>query len=331
MKAVESNEGKALIVEMPQPEVKPHYVLVKVQYSSVSIGTELMLIKSGRKGALGYSAAGIVVEVGEGVTHVKPGDRVACYGTPAHREIMLSPKHLTVKVPDEVTMEEAAFCGIGTIAIHAVRQAQLTFGESVVVVGAGILGQMIAAIAHASNYRVIGYELMESRRERLLHMGLRYACQNGEEMKEALQAVTTGGKGADAALICASNMNESLIDMALPWLRDRGNIVVVGATGCSFDRNLFFSKEANVTISRAGGPGRYEPDYEQLGFDYPIGYVRWTEGRNIEDYLRMVAEKRIDVKSLITEQVAFQQLPELYERYSKTPQDMLGIVVQFPQ
>lgn len=328
MRAIKSRSGTAEIVDLPDPEIKPQYVKVRIDHSSVSIGTELLMIRTNPGAPLGYSATGIVLEAGEGVTHVTPGQRVACYGSPAHREVMLSPKHLTVPVPDGVEPEEAAFCGLGAIAIHALRQAELEFGETVLVVGVGILGQIIARIAHASNYRVIGLEHYEERRQMLLSSGIPYACKDEEEVAEALRS-TTGGLGADAVLVCASNRQVSLIDSSLHWLRDRGRVVIVGDTGTEFDRDLLFSKEASVHISRAGGPGRYEPDYEQLGIDYPIGFVRWTEGRNVQDFLRMVQEKRIDIKSLISHRVKFEELPELYRQVETTPRKMMGIVVRF--
>ncbi len=326
MRAIKSLNGAAVIAELSEPEVQPQHVKVRIDYSSVSIGTELLMIRTNPEAFLGYSATGIVLEVGEGVTHVKPGQRVACYGSPAHREIMISPKHLTVPVPQGVTAEEAAFTGIGAICIHALRQADLRFGETVVITGVGILGQIIARIAHASNYRVIVMEPMKERRDMLTAAGIKQVCANAEDMQRALEQ-TTGGKGADSVLICASTRSESLIDTGMRWLRDRGSVVIVGDTGCEFDRDLFFSKEASVHISRAGGPGRYDKDYERAGFDYPIGYVRWTEGRNMEDYLRMVDEKRIDIQSLITDRLAFEELPDFYVRISENPRPTMGVTV----
>lgn len=328
MRAIKSRNGTAVIVDLPEPQIRPQYVKVKITYSSVSVGTELLMIRTNPDAFLGYSAAGIVTEVGEGVEHVRPGQRVACYGTPAHRELMLSPKHLTVPVPDTVSDEEAAFSGIGAIAVHALRQADLRFGETVIVAGAGILGQIIAKIAYASNYQVIGLEPLEERRTVLKASGLIHVCRDGSELQSSL-AAATDGKGADAVLICASSRQDSLIDDALRWLRDRGKVVIVGDTGCSFDRDLLFAKEASVLISRAGGPGRYEADYEQLGFDYPVGYVRWTEGRNMADFLRMVEERRIDIRSLITDRIMSDELPDLYVRCQQKPQHMMGVVVRF--
>ncbi|MFU1796830.1 zinc-dependent alcohol dehydrogenase [Paenibacillus azoreducens] len=329
MKAIKSHNGEAVFAELPDPTVKPQHVKVRIDLSSVSVGTELLMLRNHSEAFLGYSATGTVLEIGEGVGHVKPGQRVACYGTPAHREVMLSPKHLTVPVPDEVTAEEAAFSGIGAICIHALRQANLQFGETVVVMGVGILGQIIARIAHASNYRVIALEPMKERRDMLAAAGITRICANEEEMKALLEQ-TTGGKGADAVLICASIRNESLIDRGIRFLRDRGSVVIVGDTGCEFDRDLLFHKEASLHISRAGGPGRYDHDYERAGFDYPIGYVRWTEGRNIEEFLRMLAEKRIEIRPLITDRLTFEELPDFYKRIRENPRPTMGVTVSIP-
>jgi len=327
MKAIKSLNGEAVFAELPEPDIKPQHVKVRIDYSSVSVGTELLMLRNGSEAFLGYSATGTVLEVGEGVAHVRPGQRVACYGTPAHREVMLSPKYLTVPVPEGVTAEEAAFSGIGAICIHALRQATLQFGETVVILGAGILGQIIARVAHACNYRVIALEPVKERRDMLAAAGISRVCANEEEMEAALEGTTAGGKGADAVLICASIRSESLINQGIRFLRDRGSVVIVGDTGCEFDRDLLFGKEASVHISRAGGPGRYDPDYERAGFDYPIGYVRWTEGRNIEEYLRMVAEKRIDIRSLITDRLTFEELPGFYKRIRENPRPTMGVTV----
>lgn len=328
MRAIKTRNGAAVFVNLPEPDIKPQFVKVKISRSSVSIGTELLMIRGNSEASLGYSATGVVLEVGEGVTHVSPGQRVACYGTPAHREIMLSPKHLTVPVPDGVTDAEAAFCGIGAIAVHALRQADLRFGETVVVTGLGILGQIIARIAHAANFQVVGLEPFTERRNRLIAAGIPHVYGDQAEMKAALDTLTDT-KGADAILVCASNRKDNLIDSSIEVLRDRGKVVIVGDTGSGFDRDLLFGKEASIHISRAGGPGRYESDYEQLGIDYPIGYVRWTEGRNIQEFLRMIQEKRIEIQSLVSDVVAFDDLPELYVRYEREPQNKMGIIVRF--
>lgn len=325
MKAVKGIHGAAQVLELPNPEMIPQFVLVKTDYSVVSVGTELLMIRSNEDANLGYSASGIVVDVGEGVTHIVRGQRVACYGVPAHREFLLVPKHLVAPVPDGVSQEEAAFVGIGAIAIHALRQADLRFGETMIIAGLGILGQVIAHIAHAACYRVIGLEPMEERRRMLESIGA-MACRNQEELRRAIEA---SPHGADAVMLCASNRDNSMMDDAIGWLRDRGRVVIVGDTGTAFNRDLLFMKEASIHISRAGGPGRYEDSYEQRGVDYPIGYVRWTEGRNMGEFLRLIAEKRIDIRSLITNECALDDLPSMYRSCLEEPHKSMGIVVRY--
>ncbi|WP_238178082.1 zinc-dependent alcohol dehydrogenase [Paenibacillus contaminans] len=331
MRAVIGRNGAAELTDIPVPGMRAQFVKVKTDYSAVSVGTELMMIRNSgntsQDASLGYSATGIVEEVGEGVTHVVPGQRVACYGVPAHRDYLLLPKHLVAPVPDGVRPEEAAFVGIGAIAIHALRQADLRFGETIIVAGLGILGQMIARIAHAACYRVIGLELMEERCQMLESIGA-IACRNEEELKRAIEA-DPSCNGADAVLLCASNRKHSMIDQGIHWLRDRGRVVIVGDTGTEFDRDLLFMKEASVHISRAGGPGRYEQTYEQEGVDYPIGYVRWTEGRNMNEFLRLLAGKRIDVTPLITNECLLDGLPAMYKNLAEAPQQTMGIVVRY--
>lgn len=327
MKAVKGINGSAQLLELPNPEMIPQFVKVRTDYSVVSVGTELMMIQNNGDANLGYSASGIVMEVGEGVTHVVPGQRVACYGVPAHREFLLVPKYLVAPIPEGVTQQEAAFVGIGAIAIHALRQAELSFGETIIIAGLGILGQVIARIAHAASYRVIGLELMEERCRTLEAIGA-IACRSRDELQRVVES-DPSIIGADAVMLCASNRKYSMMDDAIGWLRDRGRVVIVGDTGTEFDRDLLFMKEASVHISRAGGPGRYEDTYEQRGVDYPIGYVRWTEGRNMGEFLRLMAQKRIDIQSLITNECALDDLPSMYQSCLEKPQKSMGIVVRY--
>ncbi|WP_229757636.1 zinc-dependent alcohol dehydrogenase [Paenibacillus marchantiophytorum] len=326
MRAVKGINGSAQLLELPPPEMIPQFVKVKTEYSVVSVGTELMMIQNSGDANLGYSASGIVEEVGEGVTHVVPGQKVACYGVPAHREFLLVPKHLVTSIPEGVTLQEAAFVGIGAIAIHALRQASLSFGEAMIIAGLGILGQVIARIAHAASYRVIGLELMEERCRALEAIGAK-ACRSQDELRRLVES-DPSWLGADAVMLCASSRKHSMVDDAIGWLRDRGRVVIVGDTGTEFDRDLLFMKEASVHISRAGGPGRYEHTYEQQGVDYPLGYVRWTEGRNMGEFLRLIAEKRIDMQSLITNECALDELPSMYQSCLEKPQQSMGIVVR---
>jgi threonine dehydrogenase-like Zn-dependent dehydrogenase len=238
------------------------------------------------------------------------------------------PKNLVVTLPDKCDSKEAAFVGIGAIAIHALRQADLRFGESVVVVGLGILGQIAAQIADASGYRVIGFDLLAERCAKLSETCAAQACGREQDVREAIDSISSQ-QGADAVIVCASGANSGIIDQALRWIRDRGTIVIVGDVKTDFDRELMFSKEARVFISRAGGPGRYDDSYERKGVDYPIGYVRWTEGRNMAEFIRLLEEKRISIQALISHEMNLTTLAEAYEMLGKSPRDVLGVIVDY--
>lgn len=332
MKTVISLKGKIAMMESEEPSIKANHVLIETRFSAISSGTELLLKKLNTENAipLGYSAMGIVREIGEGVSQFRIGQRVACYGSPyvRHAEKLSVPKNLVVPLPDECPSEEAAFVGIGAIAIHALRQADLRFGESVVVVGLGILGQIAAQVADASGYRVIGFDLLAERCSKLSETCAGQACGREQDVRETIDSISSQ-QGADAVIICASGANTGIIDQALRWIRDRGTIVIVGDVKMDFDRELMFSKEARVLISRAGGPGRYDDSYERKGVDYPIGYVRWTEGRNMAEFIRLLEEKRISVQALISHEMNLSTLAEAYAMLGETPRDVLGVVVDY--
>lgn len=332
MKAVFSYKGKAIVQQAPMPEVKAHAVLVQTVYSGVSNGTERLMLMSNHQHpvALGYSACGIVRAVGEGVHHVKPGDRVACYGAPyaRHAEYMLVPKHLATPVPDDVDMKEAAFVGLGAIAIHALRQAKLEFGHSVVIVGMGIIGQIAAQIASAAAYDTIVYDLQAERCALFESLSKGRTAQTLEEL-EAVIHQTTGGCGVDAVLLAANGNNNGLIDGSLDWIRDRGSIVIVGDLEMNFSREKMFKKEAEIRISRAGGPGRYDSSYEAGGQDYPLGFVRWTEGRNMSEYIRLLREKRIAINPLVNQSVHLDEIPRIYEGLFMSVSPALGTLITY--
>ncbi|AXI10551.1 alcohol dehydrogenase [Oceanobacillus zhaokaii] len=312
MKKIIAHNKQVEIVEEDVPKIKASYVLIKTLYSVISPGTELLAIDSseGKKIPLGYSAMGVVEECGSEVTDVVKGDLVACYGAPYvhHAEYLLVPKTLYAKVPSGVEPKEAALAGIGAIAIHALRIAKLEFGETAVVVGLGLLGQMIAKIADAAAYNVIAYDLSDSRANLLNEKTKIKAYSQIEDMEEAIQR-TTGDNGADAVLLCAGGKRSPLTHQSLRWVRNKGKVVIVGDVEPDFPRDLMFIKEAELLISRAGGPGRYDSVYEADAIDYPYGFVRWTEGRNIAEYIRLVSEARIDVSTFITDEIKFVDAP----------------------
>ncbi|QHE63285.1 zinc-binding dehydrogenase [Rossellomorea vietnamensis] len=332
MRKIIAQNKRVEVVKDETPAVKSHFLLVKTLYSTISPGTELTIIENStdKPITLGYSAMGVVEEVGSGITGVQKGDLVAVYGAPyvQHSEYLLVPKTLFAKVPPNVEAKEAALAGIGAIAIHALRIADLQFGETAVIVGLGLLGQMIAQIANAASYRVIAYDLHEERSTMVKEQANIRSFSSMEEMKQAI-AESTNGNGADAVLLCAGGKRSPLTGQSLEWIRNKGKVVIVGDIEPDFPRNLMFSKEAQLLISRAGGPGRYDKVYEAEAVDYPYGFVRWTEGRNIEEYIRLVSEKRIDVSSFIKEEVNFSDVTEAFEALLNKNSTTLTKVINF--
>ncbi|MBS4197548.1 zinc-dependent alcohol dehydrogenase [Lederbergia citri] len=313
MKSIVASNKRVKIIEEEIPSIKPSHILIKTLYSAISPGTELSMIENsvGKEYAIGYSAVGTVIECGEDVENLEKGDIVACYGAPyvRHSEYLLVPKTLCIKVPNNLTAEEASLCGLGAIAIHALRIANLQFGETVVVAGLGVLGQQIAKIADAAAYNVIAYDISEERTGMLDKIK---SFSSVEEMETAIYQ-STNNNGADAVLICAGGKQSILTKQSLGWIRNKGKVVIVGDIEPNFPRDLMFGKEAQILISRAGGPGRYDKIYEQQAIDYPYGFIRWTEGRNIGEYLRLVDEKRIDIQPYIKEKVSFSEAPEVFK------------------
>ncbi|HZG57029.1 zinc-binding alcohol dehydrogenase [Paenibacillus sp.] len=332
MKAITTKQGDILIADLPSPTAAPGHVLVRTEYSAISPGTEMTFVRRRPEQpvVLGYSAVGIVEAVGERVSDRIVGQRVACYGAPyaRHAELLSMPANLTAPVPDHVDPKAAAFAGLGAIAVHALRTSSLSFGESAVVVGLGILGNLIAQISHAAAYRTVGLDLDPARAEALRSVGIRHAYDSGEAL-EAQLAEAVGPQGADAVLVCASGPGSALLDGAMQWIRDRGKVVIVGDVTAEFSRNRMFAKEAQVLISRAGGPGRYDASYERDNVDYPVGYVRWTEGRNIAEYIRLLAEGRISVEPLITDVFPLHRAADAYRRYEAGAKDVVGTVIQY--
>jgi len=313
LKSIVASNKKVRIIEKEIPVIKPSYVLIKTLYSAISPGTELGMIENsgGKEYAIGYSAVGTVFDCGDDVEELQKGDIVACYGAPYvhHSEYLLVPKTLCTKVPKNVTAEEASLCGLGAIAIHALRIANLQFGETVVVMGLGLLGQLIAKIADAAAYKVIAYDISAERTGMLENVN---SYSSVEDMEIAIDQ-STNNHGADAVLLCAGGKRSILTKQSLRWIRNKGKVVIVGDIEPDFPRDLMFGKEAQILISRAGGPGRYDKVYEQQAIDYPYGFIRWTEGRNIGEYLRLVDEKRIDVQPFIKEKVNLNEAADVFE------------------
>ncbi|MDF2725948.1 MAG: hypothetical protein K0Q59_5626 [Paenibacillus sp.] len=328
IRAARSNAGIVEIVQKEMPACDAHSLVVKAQYSAISTGTELMTLRGKGTVFMGNSGVGTVVEKGAEVRHVEVGQRIACYGVPAHAEYYSVPKLLAVPVPEHVDGAEAAFTGLGAIAIQALRQADLRFGESAAVVGLGILGQIVAQIAEAAACPVAALDINEYRCDVLRRTSNIAACPSADELTAAVRELTSGS-GVDSVLLCAGSPTDTLIDQSIGWLRDRGKVVIVGVPNTTFTRNALFRKEAEIVISRAGGPGRYDPTYEQMGNDYPIGYVRWTEGRNTAEFIRLLADNRLRIRPLISHTFAFDQIAEAYETCINAPQSTLGVLIEY--
>lgn len=332
MKTICSFRRKAIVEYTTMPEISDNHVLVKTEYSGISNGTERLILSNNHQKpiALGYSASGTVYKIGDGVSHVKVGDKVACYGAPyvRHAEYILVPRHLAVPVPPNVCMKEAAFVGLGAIAIHAIRQAKLQFGESVIIVGLGILGQIMAQIADAAAFKTIVYDLQTDRCDLFEQLSNGKSVKSIDELETVIGEMTNSC-GVDSVLLSANGKNTGLIDGALDWIRDRGRIVIVGDLEMKFSREKMFKKEAEILISRAGGPGRYDAIYEKGGTDYPLGLVRWTEGRNMEEYLRMLQKRMITVNPLISQEVSINQISRVYEELFYPENLALGTLITY--
>lgn len=364
-------DGETSVVEVPVPSPKPGMALVRTAASLVSAGTERMLVefaekslfgkarsrpdlvrqvldKARREGLLttveaafnrldqpmplGYSSAGTIVAVGEGPGDhgFQVGQRVACAGGgyAVHAEYVLVPHNLLIQLPENVDFESAAFTTLGAISMHGFRLAEAQVGETVAVIGLGLLGLLAAGIAQAAGCRVLGIDLDPRRVKLAENFGVQ-ACSRAEAV-EAAQSFTRG-KGCDAVLICADTSSNDPVELAGEIARDRANIVAIGAVGLDIPRKIYFAKELSFINSRSYGPGRYDPSYEEGGVDYPIGYVRWTEGRNMQAVVDLLASDRLDVRPLITHRFSIEHAPQAYDLITgKGEEHFLGVLLNYP-
>jgi predicted dehydrogenase/threonine dehydrogenase-like Zn-dependent dehydrogenase len=363
-------DGRTVIAEVPCPSPRRGAALVQTAASLVSAGTERMVVefaeksllgkarsrpdlvrqvieKARREGvlptieaafnrldqpmALGYSSAGTIVALGAGMEGYQIGDRVACAGGgyAVHAEYAVVPRNLLIRLPDSVDFESAAFTTLGAIAMHGFRLAQPQLGERVVIIGMGLLGLLAAGIARAAGCQVLGVELDPGR--------VTFARSLGFDTVQRAQAEEAGkaashGQGFDVALICADARANDPIELAGAMARDRGRVVAVGAVGLSIPRKLYFEKELTFQISRSYGPGRYDPAYEERGQDYPIGFVRWTEGRNLESFVHLLANGQMHVQPLISHRFPIADAAQAYELITgKRKEPFLGVLLTYPQ
>lgn len=362
------NDGSMKEIETPVPIVKDNTVIVETLYSVVSAGTERSLTSFGGKNLLqkalerpdqvkkvtekmstdgilttvesafgrlkdpmpmGYSAVGKVTAVGRGVTDINVGDIVAEVGQAYHSEVNRVGRNLVVKVPDELEdKRQAAFAALGGIALEGIHQAEVMPGETVAVIGLGLLGHICARILYTYGCDVIGYDVID---KTLPATNLKDFINSTDDSAVDITKSLTKGRGVDKVIITAATNSNDPIDLSEAITRDRGIICMIGVTQMTLDRRPFYEKELTFKIARSYGPGRYDPAYEEAGFDYPIGHVRFTEGRNIEEFIRLLVTKRIDIADLITHVVPFSDASEAYEMITTNPkrEQYIGVLLQY--
>jgi len=365
--------GELALVDVPAPVVGPGEVLVRNVCSLVSTGTELKKIHEaglsllGKARArpeqvkqvmtsvrqlgmvntyrkivnrldawtpLGYSAAGVVIGLGAGVSTFAVGDRVALAGAghANHAEVNAVPVNLVATVPDRVSFEEAAYTTVGAIAVQACRRAELRFGESAVVIGLGLVGQLVSRVLTAAGVRVFGIDRNLERvqlardAEAIVDGG---APQDARLRDRVLEA--TGGFGADGVLLAVGSATNEPVELAVALVRDRGVVTDIGITHIELPWKECYAKEIDFRFSRSYGPGRYDPTYEEGGVDYPIGYVRWTEQRNMAHFLDLLATGRLSVRSLSSLVVPFAQATAAYADLQRHPEQHVGVLFEFPE
>lgn len=342
-------DGHTILEEVPAPSVKAGRVLIQTTRSLVSLGTERMLVEFGKGNflqkakqqpdkvkevidkvktdglkptmnavfnklgqplPLGYCNVGKVVAVGKGVQEFKVGDRVASNGN--HAEFVCVGKNLVAKIPDNVSDEEAAFTVIGAIGLQGIRLINPTFGETIVVVGLGLIGLITAQMLKANGCNVIGFDFDQKKVDLAKTFGIN-AVNPGQGVDQVkFVNDVTNGVGADGVVITASNKSNEIISQSAKMSRKRGRIVLVGVIGLDISRADFFEKELTFQVSCSYGPGRYDDSYEYKGQDYPLGFVRWTEKRNFEAVLNAISQKSINVEKLITERIPLDEFGKIY-------------------
>lgn len=280
--------------------------------------------------ALGYSSAGVVLEVGRGAPCLKVGDRVACAGQgyAAHAEVISVPHQLCVPIPESVDFEDAAFVTLGAIALQGVRQAEAKLGETVAVIGLGLIGQLTIQLLKASGCQVIGSDLDSAKLDLAMRLGLDVATLP-DALPESVSLLTQG-HGVDAVIITAGTKSNGPVELAGTVARKKGRVVVVGAVGLTIPREPYYKKELELRMSMSYGPGRYDSRYEEEGRDYPYAYVRWTERRNMQAFLSLVREGRVAVKPLITHRFSIEEATVAYEELDTHSGAALGIVLNYP-
>ncbi len=357
--------GRAELVEVPAPRVKPGHLLIRTMVSLVSSGTERSVVELGQASlfqkarkqpekvfevlekvrnegllqtidavrdkldhpiVMGYSNVGIVMEVGSGAEKFRQGDMVVSNGP--HAEMALVPKNLCARIPDEVSKEQAVFTVLIAIAIQGTRLANPTLGEKFVVIGLGIIGLLTAQVLQANGCGVIGVDLDPGKIAMAESLGIQTINPGAGEDLLKRSSEFSSDLGVDGVIITAATQSDEPMRQAAKICRKRGRIVLIGATGLNLDRSLFYEKELTFQVSCSYGPGRYDPEYEERGHDYPFGFVRWTEQRNFEAALELLAQGKISVEPLISHRFNFNMAAAAYDLLV-TKEPSLGIMLEY--
>ena len=363
--------GKMEILEVPFPALNKEAILVHNHFSVISAGTEGKTVTDARKGyvakaksrkkevkaviemvksngllptyklvmnkleapaALGYSTAGEVIAVGEDVTAFKVGDFVACGGASAsHADVVSVPVNLAVVVPKEVDLKQAAFSTIAAIAIQGIRQADLRMGENCLIIGMGIIGQITYKILEASGMYPIGIDVSDAQVQQSKYAGIQHVYNRNQEGIEEIIMNFSSGYGADAIIITAGTSSLDPVEFAGAMARKKSKVVIVGAVPTGFSRMHYYKKELELKMSMSYGPGRSDINYEEKGIDYPIGYVRWTENRNMQSYIELLASKRLDISNLISHTYSLDEAPKAYDMILARNEPFAGILIQYEE
>lgn len=369
MKQILLKKGNIYTADVARPVTEKDMVLVKTAFSCISAGTEMsgvessgssliklamehpeyvtlglnMLKERGIKDTwdtiqgkyelgspMGYSASGVVVESGTDI--FQPGDRVACMGVgyANHAGYIVAPKNLVAKVPDNVSMEHASTAALGCIAMQGIRRADIKLGENVVITGMGILGQLACRFAVASGANVIVTDIDERRLEIAKKNGANYAIDAKSDVVKEVNNIT-GGYGADSVIVTAATKSNDLLSQAFQMCRRKGKVVLVGVAGMNLKREDMYRKELDFMISTSYGPGRYDSNYEEKGVDYPYGYVRFTEKRNLESYLQLIANRRVDITDIVEAVYPAEQADKAYASLKNSDNRPLAVLIQYDE
>lgn len=358
------------VADVPPPVAQRGRVLVRAAASLISAGTERMTVEMGKRSlfgkarerpdlvkqviqkaqregvlntinavrarlgsvtALGYSASGTVIGVGEDTPGFRPGDRVACAGASyaSHAEVLSVPKNLCARLPENVDFESAAFSTLGAIALQGLRLASPTLGEAFVVIGLGLIGQLTVQLLKANGCRVFGVDPDAHKTKLACELGADFGCAPDDDAQRRILDWSRG-RGADGVLITAATSSNEPVTMAGEVSRLKGRVVAVGLVGLDVPRDIYYHKELTLNISMSYGPGRYDPEYEERGHDYPLAYVRWTEGRNLEAFLDLVSDGRVNVAPLITHRFSVDDAERAYQLITgEVTEPYLGILLRY--